>query len=136
MPLIKGPWHEKVRPRFRERQAAVTRPMPGGDMLRDTSIRSEPGFDLFDWGGRSFIDETADLVNADHAPPRLNRSALCQHTYPMVEPVAASSSGMNSSPKPRREGSPAFDLGEGTRCRRLRRSSVAMGQIPPMSARS
>jgi len=69
--------------------------MHRGDMLRDTG--SEPGFDLFEWGRTAFIDETVRLVNADHAPVRLNRSALCQHTYPMVEPVAASSSGSYSA---------------------------------------
>ncbi len=36
-------------------------------MLDDTSIRFEPAIDLVDWARSSFIDETSDLINEDHA---------------------------------------------------------------------
>ncbi len=43
------------------------RPLPPEDMLEDTSIRFEPAIDLIEWARSSFIDETADLMNEDHA---------------------------------------------------------------------
>lgn len=43
------------------------RPMPPDDMLEDTSIRFEPSSDLIEWARSSFIYETADLLNEDHA---------------------------------------------------------------------
>ncbi|KKZ89050.1 putative metallopeptidase [Rhizobium phaseoli] len=36
-------------------------------MLEDTSIRFEPAPELLEWARTSFIDETADLMNEDHA---------------------------------------------------------------------
>ncbi|WP_221125751.1 putative metallopeptidase [Rhizobium bangladeshense] len=44
-----------------------TRPTPPEDMLEDTGIRFEPAHELIEWARSSFIDETADLVNEDHA---------------------------------------------------------------------
>ncbi|WP_275593267.1 putative metallopeptidase [Rhizobium gallicum] len=44
-----------------------TRPVPPEEMIEDTSIRFEPAADLLEWARSSFIDETADLVNEDHA---------------------------------------------------------------------
>ncbi|EJL54876.1 hypothetical protein PMI09_02192 [Rhizobium sp. CF122] len=43
------------------------RPIPPEDMLEDASIRFEPAHDLIEWARSSFIDETADLLNEDHA---------------------------------------------------------------------
>ena len=43
------------------------RPTPPEDMIEDTAIRFEPALDLVEWARSTFIDETADLVNEDHA---------------------------------------------------------------------
>jgi hypothetical protein len=36
-------------------------------MIEDTGIRFEPAHELIEWARSSFIDETADLMNEDHA---------------------------------------------------------------------
>nr|WP_165410042.1 putative metallopeptidase [Rhizobium ruizarguesonis] len=46
---------------------ALNRPLPPEDMIEDTNIRFEPAADLLEWARSSFIDETADLLNEDHA---------------------------------------------------------------------
>ncbi|MDK4720118.1 putative metallopeptidase [Rhizobium sp. CNPSo 3968] len=47
------------------------RPLPPDDIIENTSVRFEPALDLLEWARSTFIDETADLVNEDHAHLRV-----------------------------------------------------------------
>ncbi len=45
----------------------LKRPLPPVDMIDDTNIRFEPAPDLLEWARTTLIDDTADLMNEDHA---------------------------------------------------------------------
>lgn len=45
----------------------LKRPLPPVDMIDDTSIRFEPAPDLLEWARATFINDTAELLNEDHA---------------------------------------------------------------------